>query len=297
MENDFWNKIKPFPMTEKEMDASFTSVLSRARRLESVSSAGKRRAWIRRLAAWSAAAVLLVGVPFYSALKVHQANREVSELSLADYREFSTRNGEIRDIVLPDGSSVKLNAGSVLIYPEKFSDVRSVYLSGEAVFDVTASREHPFVVKTSDINVKVHGTRFNVSAYSDDDNINVTLCRGAVSIVPRDLADGETSLVPDQNYCYSKETRIGEVTHVNASESTVWETGDLFLKAQDIHSVAKVIGRRFAVNIYVASGKYDRAVITARFVHGETLEEQLKAICSLVPGMRYTVMGDNVYLR
>ena len=69
-----------------------------------------------------------------------------------------------------------LNAGSILLYPEKFSDTRCVYLTGEAVFDVTASKEHPFIVRTSDVNVKVHGTRFNVSTYYDDDNVNVTLC-------------------------------------------------------------------------------------------------------------------------
>ena len=61
--------------------------------------------------------------------------------------------------------------------------------------------------------------------------------------------------------------------------------------------MARTISRRFNVNVYVTDGKYDRAVITAKFIHGETLEEQVSAICRLVPGMKYTVTDGNIYIR
>lgn len=297
IENNYWDKIKPSPMTEEEIVRSCTKVLSKARRLEKSSASSRRRPLLRRVISYSIAAVLLIGVPAVSVWRMHQAEKTMTELATADYMEFSTRNGEIREVVLPDSSKVTLNAGTVLLCPERFSGTRYVYLTGEAVFDVTASREHPFVVRTSEVNVRVHGTRFNVSAYNDEDNVNVTLCRGAVTVIPNYDGAESSELHPEQNYCYSKSGRKASITDVNSAESTVWTTGDLFFKAQDIHSVAKTIGRRFGVNIYVTSGKYDSAVITAKFVHGETLDEQMRAICSLVPGMKYSVSGSNVYLR
>ena len=295
-ENDYWSGIKPFPMTEDEIVKSCAEVLSKARRRERASLSQGRRTLLRRILSYSVAAVLLIGIPAVSLWRTHRAETAMATLASADYKEFATRNGEIREVVLPDSSRVVLNAGSILLYPERFADTRYVYLTGEAVFDVTASKEHPFVVRTSDVNVKVHGTRFNVSAYNDEDNVNVTLCRGAVSVAPNG-ADAGAELRPGQNYCYSRATRTASVTEVNSAEATIWETGDLFFKSQDIHSVAKTIGRRFGVNIYVTSGKYDRAVITAKFIHGETLEEQMSAICRLVPGMKYTINGENVYLK
>ena len=122
----------------------------------------RRRLFLRTLAG-VAAAVALIIVPTVSLMYVHSSRNEVHTV-VADYVEVCARKGEIREVILPDQSRVTLNSGSVLLYPETFSDVRSVHLSGEAVFDVTASEEHPFVVRTADVNVKVHGTRFNVSS-------------------------------------------------------------------------------------------------------------------------------------
>lgn len=296
-EDKYWSRIEPFPMTENEVVRSCAQVLSKAKMRERQSMLHNRRKWFRRAISYSVAAILLIGVPVMSLWHVSKTEKAMATLASAEYKEFATRNGEIREVVLPDNSKVVLNAGSILLYPEKFADTRCVYLTGEAVFDVTASKEHPFIVRTSDVNVKVHGTRFNVSAYNDDDNVNVTLCRGAVNVKPNKSDAEPFELRPGQNYCFSKSDGKSVVTDVNPAESTIWETGDLFFKAQDIHSVAKTIGRRFGVNIYVTSGKFDRAIITAKFVHGETLGEQMSAICSLVPGMKYSIEGDNVYLK
>lgn len=297
IEDKYWSKIEPFPMAEEEVVRSCAQVLSKAKMRERQFKQRSRREWLRRAVSYSVAAILLIGVPLMSLWYVNKTETAMETLASADYMEFATRNGEIREVILPDSSKVVLNAGSILLYPEKFADTRCVYLTGEAVFDVTASKKHPFIVRTSDVNVKVHGTRFNVSAYNDDDNVNVTLCRGAVNVKPNKSDAEPFELRPGQNYCFSKSDCKSVVTDVNPAESTIWETGDLFFKAQDIHSVAKTIGRRFGVNIYVTSGKFDRAIITAKFVHGETLDEQMRAICSLVPGMKYSIEGDNVYLK
>ena len=75
--------------------------------------------------------------------------------------------GEQKQVTLPDGTTAYLNSGTLLVYPQKFTgDLRSVYLIGEANFDVKKDKQHPFIVKTNHLKVKVLGTKFNVHALS-----------------------------------------------------------------------------------------------------------------------------------
>ena len=94
---------------------------------------------------------------------------------------YSSLSGKSK-IILPDSSVVWLNSGSSLRYAVNFFENREVDLSGEALFDVTKDSRHPFVVSTSGVKVRVHGTRFNVNSYSKEENILVTLFQGSVSL-------------------------------------------------------------------------------------------------------------------
>ena len=84
------------------------------------------------------------------------------------FNELTVPLGKRFDLVLSDGSRVKLNAGSTIKYPIQFIQGRSreVEIWGEAYFDVTTDKEHPFLVNANNIQVKVLGTKFNVSSYS-----------------------------------------------------------------------------------------------------------------------------------
>jgi ferric-dicitrate binding protein FerR (iron transport regulator) len=89
------------------------------------------------------------------------------------YNTVEVPLGMRSSMVLPDGTSVLLNAGSTLKYPVSFQqEDRRVELTGEAYFDVTKDKEGPFIVSTSDIAVHVLGTSFNCSAYPDDEQIS-----------------------------------------------------------------------------------------------------------------------------
>ena len=77
--------------------------------------------------------------------------------------EISTAYGEQKRVVLPDSSEIWLNAGSTVTFPEVFAnDKRLVTLDGEAYFTVKKDTTKPFVVETSQLSVKVLGTKFNV---------------------------------------------------------------------------------------------------------------------------------------
>ncbi len=86
-------------------------------------------------------------------------------------------------LVLSDNTVVWLNAGSRLVYPSRFEDkTREVLLFGEAFFEVSKDEKKPFIVKTSDLQIKVLGTQFNISAYTEDKVIQTVLKEGSVSI-------------------------------------------------------------------------------------------------------------------
>ena len=81
--------------------------------------------------------------------------------------EYIVPMGERGELTLPDGTKVQINSESSIIYPKSFrGDTRTVYLSGEANFDVHKDKKHPFIVKTSLLSVRALGTKFNIQAYS-----------------------------------------------------------------------------------------------------------------------------------
>ena len=120
--------------------------------------------------------------------------------------EYFVPKGEQRQITLPDGSIAHLNSGTLLIYPQKFAnDMRSVYLMGEANFDVKKDSQHPFIVKTSHLKVKVLGTKFNVHAYPEDKKTIATLESGSI-VVQKSNDEDIITLSPDEQLEYDNPT-------------------------------------------------------------------------------------------
>ena len=94
-------------------------------------------------------------------------------------------NGQFRskhDVVLPDGSRVRLNGGTRIVYPALFGDERRVEVDGEAYFEVEHDARRPFVVVTGQVVSTVLGTTFNVHAYSEDENYQITLATGSLLV-------------------------------------------------------------------------------------------------------------------
>lgn len=84
-------------------------------------------------------------------------------------------------LVLPDGTKIYLNAGTSLRYPNHFcGDSREIFLSGEAYLEVARDEERPFIVRTSEVDIRVLGTVFNINAYPDGDYVRTTLVTGKV---------------------------------------------------------------------------------------------------------------------
>lgn len=281
------------------LDRAFSSVMAKADRIENDRDRKSRRRFrtFSIVAAASCAAAVLVAAVCVGVMRPSSPQTGVLAEEVSVMREISTHNGQTMRLTLPDSSKVTLNAGSTIIFPEKFtSSERSVYLLGEAIFDVTHDAEKPFVVNTSDLAISVHGTVFNVNSYPESGSVAATLCEGSISALLK--SSGESILlVPDQRLSYDRTSSTAKVVRVNSAEDTAWERGDLCFRSENIHGIARAIERKYGMTTYVTSGKYDDMILTAKFVHGETLEQMLGAICKLVPGMKYRIENDCIYIR
>lgn len=123
------------------------------------------------------------------------------------YNEILVPYGSKTKVKLPDSSTVWLNAGARLKFPAHFDgNLREVYLQGEGFFDVTKDSLHPFIVNSNGVNIKVHGTKFNLMANADDNIIETTLVEGAIEILGLKDVDNQSNMIlkPGQKLTISK---------------------------------------------------------------------------------------------
>lgn len=160
-----------------DTDKAYSEFLDRTGQKAEWAGTGIRQIW-RRIAA-AAAIVICFSAGFYYFTK--PASKE-SELTVVNVTK-----GTRKQLVLPDGSKVWINAGSTLKYKKDFGKTsRTVYLSGEAYFDIApGDKKIPFMVKTKDFVIRDIGTVFNIKAYSEMPVFEAAVLEGEVSVEGR----------------------------------------------------------------------------------------------------------------
>lgn len=157
-------------------------------------------------------ALSVVGV-YISQLISGHSDQPQTEWAMADSIQYLT---------LPDGSHVVLNHESSLTYAYTNEGVRTIYLIGEAYFDVEKDAAHPFVVHADGVEVKVTGTHFNVAAYPTDIQCRTTLLEGSVT-VSNSLFTSD--LVPGEQLTYTSATGAIIKDKCDAESSIAWIEG------------------------------------------------------------------------
>ena len=155
------------------------------------------RGWIKYAAV--IALMLLTGAATFFVTDRLQPVRHV------EMAELFVPYGESRQVIVPVGSQVWVDAGSLLVYPKDFTDTetRTVYLTGEASFTVRKNTEKPFIVKTTYLDVQALGTVFTVASYPADSCTSTILEEGSVKV---DVKAGEhlpAILKPNERLVYS----------------------------------------------------------------------------------------------
>ena len=195
------------------------------------------------------AVILSIG---WGGFRLIRSNQE----KVLTYTEVHVKNGEHKRIILPDGTSVTLNAGSYLRYPREFiTDVRRIEMNGEAFFEVTRDEEKPFLIHTKDADVKVLGTSFNVKAFDMDEQLTVSVQTGKVQV---DLPEAMMRLLPDEQFVMDKTKGEFQKRNEDARLSTVWIKGGLYFNRTPIRTVVNELVRMYNRTIDFAPGaEYD----------------------------------------
>ena len=240
-----------------------------------------------------AASVALVALVTFS---LTRSKYTVSPLEST--RSLVAAYGETTSVTLDDGTTVSLNAGSSLLYPETFNEgSRIVYLTGEGNFSVAKDPSRPFIVKTSHLDVQALGTTFCVQAYAGERTVRATLKEGKVKVDIPSSGDQSYFLDPGMQLVYTPSDKSVSLALVDAGKVMEWEDGYLSFMGASFPEIASVLERRFDVSISYNAENMRRSALNVRFTPAETLEDVLDVLTLLLPGSRYTREGDRVFFQ
>lgn len=205
--------------------------------------------------------------------------------------------GNTSEIRLPDGTKVFLNAGSRLVYPEFFKDKnREVLLVGEAYFEVWENSKQPFIVQTTDLRVKVLGTKFNISAYPSDNVVETVLTEGSVSIEQNNSAlfEEDVVLVPGQLAAFNKSSKKSALKTVNTEVYTLWKDGLCRFEGTDLNRVTKKLERFYNVRFNYTDPLLGTIKITGKLELDENKEEIINRI-AVTASVQIQKVGEYIY--
>lgn len=186
-----------------------------------------------------------------------------------------TPRGGTYQVTLSDGSQVWMNADSKIIFPVKFSGKsREVLLEGEAYFEVTKDKNHPFIVKTEKQKVKVLGTHFNVAAYRDELVTKTTLLEGSVEVV---AANGNLlKIKPGEQTHLANNTFT--ISNADIDEAVAWKNGEFMFSNEPLESIMNKVSRWYDVDIKFQSVDAKRKTFNGTITRFEKVSKVLKML-------------------
>ncbi len=228
--------------------------------------------------------------------EITEKNNEVSKVSIAPdkFSSLVIPYGKRSSLTLSDGSKVWLNSGTVLEFPAQFrGNKREIHLvSGEMYIEVAPDKKRPFHVLTEDFNVKVYGTKFNVSSYVDSPQ-SVVLVEGRVSLQPS--GKEETFLSPSEQAIYSDNgTFITRKVDVNRVIS--WKNGYLEFNKTPMTEVLQQVGRYYNLSFNFENDvNLQKRTCTGKIYLSENLDNVMTTI-ALLTSTKYTKDNNQILI-
>jgi transmembrane sensor len=261
------------------------------------------------------AAVILLPLLIAGGILAYRQLSGGSNYSNSAWAEIHSTMGSRVSFNLPDGSKGWLNSGSTLKYVLNFNENRRVELEGEAYFEVTPDKFHPFFVKTSEIQLKVLGTTFNLKSYREDKTVEATLLTGMLEIQTLSEAKGRKQTVilkPNQKAIFQRNTdrltldenqsapekiqgiRAVRISHdVDALPVVSWKDHKLVFVNEPFESLLVKIERWYDVEINLLDNPSDNLSYTGVF-EKETVEQALRALELATPDFSYSINKNKI---
>ena len=234
--------------------------------------------------------------------------------------EITAPLGSISQILLPDNSSVWLNAGSKIRYSTAFNKTdRFLQLEGEGYFKVTKNKNIPFIVDAYGFEVKAIGTEFNVKAYKDEATIETTMVEGKVGLLhATEKIMDDVYLVLNQKATFFKkkedltkeviehieeetglnyipEQRLVIETHIDPRATISWKENRLIIEREQLKELAEILGRKYNFTFEFMSEDIKRFSFSGT-LEGETLQQVMDVI-KLSSPIDYSIVGKKVIIK
>lgn len=237
------------------------------------------------------AAVFIIGV-----MSILVFKHEDKPLSVISKNQVVTGIGERTQLVLPDGTRVWVNSCSSVSYNTDYGNgSRNIYLTGEALFKVSKNSKLPFIVHSDDVKIKALGTTFNVSAYSNDNELSAVLIEGSISFEKMGFKD-PTVIKPGEKVALNKSKNEVKIEKVKPELYAAWSTGETRFEHLQLSEIIKRLERTYNIHIVLENERIQEMYFTGAFKNYESLDQILKVI-SLNTQLTYKTIKDTIYLK
>lgn len=244
-----------------------------------------RSGWLRKVAAVAILAVATVAM--YFALN--------NDSSPTGWTTIQTAANEIREVILPDGSTISLNENTSLAYNNDLNtaDERRIELEGEAFFDVKRRPEQAFVIRTPRAEVKVLGTSFNVRALPGTQRTEVEVSTGKVAVTGLKTGEKTVLLEASDAVIVSEQGYDTFLDNNSPLNSSAWRTGELSFRGSDLATALNVIERTYGVDL-----RWDTNTINGCTITGNWATESFTDVLLIlegITGLNIQDLGGKVY--
>lgn len=195
------------------------------------------------------------------------------------------------EVLLSDGTKVTLNSDSRIIYATCFdSNIREVYIEGEAFLDVAKDSGKPFIVKTKKFTVNVTGTKFNVTSYDNDNTSRVVLVEGKVDI---DVVN-KPKMHLDPGQMAQIDNQHSKIENVDTYKYTCWMDKLMIFENQSLKDVADRVSRFYNIDLIIEP-KYAGMIINGKLDLKDNAEDVVKTL-SLISKLKITQISNSTVL-
>jgi ferric-dicitrate binding protein FerR (iron transport regulator) len=211
--------------------------------------------------------------------------------------EVSAPKGQIAECLLADGTRVWLNAGTTIQYdPLLRGKNRLVNLTGEAYFEVTKNQHKPFIVNTSEIQVKVLGTSFDVRAYPDENKTETTLEKGQISLSFNNYPkQPSVFLKPGEYAIFQPVGKSFKIEKTDTSLHTSWRTGKYIFKDADLKTIVQQLEKLYDVRIHLGNRDMEQSRFRGTFEYNQNIFDALETI-ERATSFKYRINGRDIWL-
>lgn len=275
-----WNEFKV--TNSKSPDLSY--ILDKIHHTINIAANESRPTLISKMARFYAriAAILLIPLlAWWGFLMIDRSSQDdkVITSEAAVSTEIYAPYGSRVSFNLPDGTTGMLNSGSSLSYTLPFSDNRNITLRGEGWFEVAHDEQHPFTINSGSSSVVVLGTSFNMSAYPNENYVEVVLAEGKVRFND-DQIGREIIMDPSERLVY-KDGNVEESV-VDATKYNSWTEGKLVFRGDPMEEVARRIERWYNVKVILADEQLKDYSFRATF-EDDSLDDVFRFLSMTTP--------------